>query len=148
MSDFDHLIVTTDFSDAALQGVLEGRELAVQLKAKVTLLYVVEDRLPPIVVAMSAAGRSRQLDEHRQDALESLSTYALEHLPDVDVESVVEVGVPHEVIVAEAKRREADLIVIATHGYGFVGSFIFGSTSERVMRHADCPVMVVRSSVG
>jgi nucleotide-binding universal stress UspA family protein len=54
------------------------------------------------------------------------------------------VGKPFHEIVAAAKQMEADLIVIATHGHTGFKHAIPGSTAERVVRHAPCPVLVVR----
>jgi nucleotide-binding universal stress UspA family protein len=53
-------------------------------------------------------------------------------------------GVPFDEIAKEAKAWEADLIVIATHGYTGLKHVLLGSTTERVVRHAPCPVLVVR----
>jgi nucleotide-binding universal stress UspA family protein len=47
-------------------------------------------------------------------------------------------------IVRLAKERGADLIVMATHGHGFFTHAFLGSTTDRVLRRASCPVLVVR----
>lgn len=137
MANFDHLLVTTDFSDQALPGVEAARDLAERLGSKTTLLYVVEDRMPPF------ADVETVLPEHRVKAAQSLTAYAAEHLP--GAATGVRAGSPHEEIVAAAKDMRADLIVMATHGYGHVGTIVFGSTAERVVHHAPCPVLLVRS---
>lgn len=54
------------------------------------------------------------------------------------------VGVPHEEIVKAATAEHADYIVMGTHGRGRVGRFMLGSVADRVVRHATCPVLVVR----
>jgi nucleotide-binding universal stress UspA family protein len=56
----------------------------------------------------------------------------------------VRIGVPSHEIVEAAKDEDADLIVIATHGYTGWKHFCIGSTAERVVRAAPCPVLVVR----
>jgi len=43
-----------------------------------------------------------------------------------------------------AKERDVDLIVISSHGRTGLGRIIFGSTAESVVRHASCPVLVVK----
>ena len=53
-------------------------------------------------------------------------------------------GSPHIEIVRLAEERGADLIVMATHGRGFISHAILGSTTERVVRRAPCPVLVIR----
>jgi nucleotide-binding universal stress UspA family protein len=47
-------------------------------------------------------------------------------------------------IVRLAEERQADLVVMATHGRGFISHAILGSTAERVLRRAPCPVLIVR----
>jgi nucleotide-binding universal stress UspA family protein len=53
-------------------------------------------------------------------------------------------GDPGEVIVDAARSEGADLIVLGTHGRHGVGRTVFGSVSDHVVRHAPCPVVVVR----
>jgi nucleotide-binding universal stress UspA family protein len=62
----------------------------------------------------------------------------------IGVTARVVVGTPYDRIVEMAKSENADLIVIATHGYTGLKHFYMGSTAERVVRHAPCPVLVVR----
>lgn len=145
MAGFRHILATTDFSEQAKAGVSAAVELAQSLGSRVTLLYVAEDRMPPVVVPMSDEEVRELRDSHQRHAQEELERYAGEHLGGVEVDPLVVVGRPYEQIVETARELGVDLIVMATHGYGFVGSVVFGSTAERVVRHADCPVMVVRS---
>ena len=60
------------------------------------------------------------------------------------IETSQRLGTPFEEIVKVAKEREVDLIVMATHGYTDLKHFFLGSTAERVVRLAPCPVLVVR----
>ncbi len=53
-------------------------------------------------------------------------------------------GIPHEEITATAIRVNASLIVIGTHGRTGLDRILFGSTAERVVRSAGCPVLTVR----
>ena len=53
-------------------------------------------------------------------------------------------GLPSHEIVEAAKEMDVDLIVLATHGYTGWKHFCIGSTAERVVRAAPCPVLVVR----
>jgi nucleotide-binding universal stress UspA family protein len=62
----------------------------------------------------------------------------------IKIETSHSLGTPHKEIVKVAREREVDLIVIATHGYSGLYHFLFGSTAERVVRLAPCPVLVVR----
>ena len=57
---------------------------------------------------------------------------------------LVRVGRSFHEIATAARSRKADLIIISTHGYTGVKHALLGSTTERVVRHAPCPVLVVR----
>ncbi len=53
-------------------------------------------------------------------------------------------GGPYVEIVRYAKERDIDLIVMGTHGRGFVAHMLMGSVAEKVVRRAPCPVLTVR----
>lgn len=141
MSDYRTILVTTDFSEQALAGVEEAARLGRRLGSKLVLLYVVEDRMPPV---LDATSWTAAMKEHRGIAERNLAAYADEHLAGCEHEEVVAVGHPHEAILKEASKCSAELIVMASHGYGLLGRALLGSTTERVLHDAPCPVLVVR----
>ena len=59
-------------------------------------------------------------------------------------QALVRLGQPHREITEAAKELHVDLIVLATHGYTGLKHAFLGSTAERVVRHAPCPVLTVR----
>ena len=59
------------------------------------------------------------------------------------IETLARSGIPGEEIVRASREIGADLIVIASHGWGELRAIIQGSVSERVLHHAVCPVLVV-----
>jgi nucleotide-binding universal stress UspA family protein len=61
------------------------------------------------------------------------------------IETMVVDGSPKEVIVEEAEKWDADLILIGSHGYGNVKRFMLGSVSQAVATHAPCSVQIVRA---
>lgn len=65
---------------------------------------------------------------------------------DVQIEKRMFVGSAKELIVKEAKRWNADLIIVGSHGYGFWTRAFLGSVSDAVVHHAPCSVLVVRKS--
>jgi nucleotide-binding universal stress UspA family protein len=67
-----------------------------------------------------------------------------EELQGLEVEEVITHGDAAAEIVRVAAEREVDLIVISSHGRTGFGRMIFGSTAEAVVRHARCPVLVVK----
>jgi nucleotide-binding universal stress UspA family protein len=64
--------------------------------------------------------------------------------PDLESEQLVRAGTPHDIINRVARLEEADLIIVATRGHGALKHFFIGGTAGRVVRHAPCPVLVVR----
>jgi nucleotide-binding universal stress UspA family protein len=61
-----------------------------------------------------------------------------------DVEKLVERGVPFVEIIRTSRERNADMIIIGTHGRTGIDHMLFGSTAEKVVRKAPCPVLTVR----
>jgi len=64
--------------------------------------------------------------------------------PDCPREMHVLVGDPYEKLIEIARSLTPDLIVMSTHGRGGVAHLVMGSVAEKVVRHAPCPVLVVR----
>ncbi len=148
MAEFSRILVTTDLSDQALPGVVRAASLSRLLGSEVVLLLVVEDDLPPILGLPSDSERDRILETHRERAAEALTEYAGEHLVGCQVETAAVLGVAAREIVAYAKENAVDLIVMASHGYGPIRQILLGSTTERVLHHAPCPVLVTPSRGG
>jgi nucleotide-binding universal stress UspA family protein len=144
MPTFRKLLATTDFSRQSEAGVAYAASLARRLDAVVVLLYVVEDELPPLLIGVSEDRRRSILEEHRGEAADRLLAYATEHMRGVAVRPQVRVGPPARRIVEVAGEEQVDLIVMASRGYGPLGQVLLGSTAERVLHHAPCPVLVVR----
>jgi nucleotide-binding universal stress UspA family protein len=141
------ILVTTDFSETATKAFAPARTLAEKFGAKVVLAHIEPDRLPPIVVEYAAVGVNDILRDQRKRARERLVQLSAEHFgSEADVDTIVTDGTPHVEIVRLAEQRRADLIVMATHGHGFISHAILGSTTERVVRRAPCPVFVVRDT--
>jgi nucleotide-binding universal stress UspA family protein len=139
------ILVTTDFSDTSKKAFAPARTLAEKFGAKIVLAHVEPDRLPPIVVEYAAVGVNDILRDQRKRARERLQELAGGQFgTDLEVDVVVTDGTPHVEVVRLAEQRQADLIVMATHGHGFISHAILGSTTERVLRRAPCPVFVVR----
>ncbi len=62
---------------------------------------------------------------------------------DDKVSTVIAIGDPGEQILAAAEEKDADLIVMSSHGRGAIGRFVSGSVADRVVRHAPLPVMII-----
>jgi nucleotide-binding universal stress UspA family protein len=148
MSEFARILVTTDLSAQSLPAVEKAAALARLLGSRVVLLLVVEDRLPPILGILSDQERRDILEKYRRQAAEELTGYAERYLAGCQVETAALVGVAAREIIGYAREHAIDLIVMASRGYGPVRQLLLGSTAERVLHHAPCPVLIVPSQDG
>jgi nucleotide-binding universal stress UspA family protein len=147
VSLFQTILITTDFSEVSRRAVEPAVVLAEKFGSRILVLYVVEDRLPPFVDEYTGISLEEILKAHTERARKEMDRFVEQNLPGrPNVESLVVHGMPSSEIVRVAEDRRADLLVMATHGRGFVSHALFGSTTERVLRRAPCPVLTVRGS--
>lgn len=145
MNDIRTILVTTDLSDTSKKCFAPVKMLAEKFGSRIVVVHVEEDRLPPLVIEYSAAGYEEIRQRQELHAREQLAEQVAEGLgADREVETLVVSGIPHAEIVRLAEKIRPDLIVMAPHGRGFISHALLGSTTDRVMRHAPCPVLVVR----
>ena len=138
------ILVPTDFSETSKKAVQYALRFAEQFGCEIALLYVVEPATP-MIGAPLAVEPFTDKDEF-SIAEKDLAALALESRTDGahSVSSFVRVGHAPNEITKAAKDLDVDLIIISTHGYTSWQHFCIGSTTERVVRTAPCPVLVVR----
>ena len=147
MSPFRKILVTTDFSDTSARAFGPAIDLARCFGSELVVVYVVEDQLPAYMDEFTAVPIDTILDTQTKRARESLDRFLEGVIPSgFEVDARVVHGVAHLEILRVAEETAVDLIVMATHGRGFVSHALFGSTTERVIRKASCPVMTIRGS--
>jgi nucleotide-binding universal stress UspA family protein len=121
-------------------------DIAGPLDLEVTLLRVLQP-LPPMVLEGSPYLSAEDPAARRIDAEEYLAPVAVElRNKGVRVTTAVRSGGPAEEIVAAARAAGADLIAMSTHGRGGLGRLIFGSVAEAVLREAEIPVLLMRTT--
>lgn len=121
--------------------------LASQFGATLTLLHVVEPFPTPDFAYYPLALDGDQVIRRAKERLERLAVKVDED-PKWIGRILVRIGVPYREIADVARKLKFDLIVISTHGYTGLAHVFMGSTAERVVRHAQCPVLVVRGRSG
>jgi nucleotide-binding universal stress UspA family protein len=139
-----HFLVPTDFSACAEQALDYAIRLARTLKARLTVLHVIQP-VPMAGVDMGVALPEtylRELEEAVQRNMEEALTRVT--AAGLTAERVVLYGVPFQEIVEAAKARQVDLIVMGTHGHTGLMYVFLGSVAEKVVRLAPCSVLVVR----
>lgn len=139
------ILVPLDFSIHALKALRYATAFARQFQAALIFLHVTEPVVYPADFGYAPLPMN-ELEEHFQrDARERLEALAAEQVAaGLPTETIMRIGKPYQEIAAAAQELQADLIVITTHGYAGLTHVVLGSTAERVVRHALCPVFVVR----
>jgi nucleotide-binding universal stress UspA family protein len=142
MAERSTVLVATDLSEPAVNALKKGVEVAQRLGAELIVTFVVDDRLPPMVLAHTS-DPVELLERHRQHATKALDEHIAQHLAGRPVEALVRVGTAHQQIVKLAQERQVEMIILGMHGHGYLAHALAGSTAERVLHHAPCPVLVV-----
>ena len=142
ITDLKEVLVPIDFSDCSKHALRYALAFAQQFDARITLLSVVIDSHTSFDFAN--AEYIANMDERKKKYVNELTKLAKKELGELRYKVVVRTGRPYEEIALAARDLDSDLIVISTHGtMGMIRAEI-GSTAERVVRYAPCPVLVVR----
>jgi len=146
MKRFKHILATTDLSPESFAAVQYAAHLAEGQGARLTILHVPQtttllftDFAPPV----DLLSLDRSIETAARETLEG---WVRRHMKNAKAPAriVIRAGVTHEVVCKAAEEAGANLIVMATHGRRGLGHVILGSVTERVLREAPCPVLVVR----
>jgi universal stress protein A len=137
------ILVPLDFSGDSEKALSYAAALARQFGAKISLLHV----RPTLYYAgeMGVIPEVIPSSESVEKFRTHLDEIGRNRVPEGVVDHVlVRDGTPFDEICSAAREEQSDLIVIATHGYTGLKHVFLGSTAERVVRHAPCPVLIVR----
>jgi universal stress protein A len=140
--DIKRIIVPTDFSDESKKAFPYATALARKFGATITLLYVVPTHLALNIEQLGVVLEEERLMERARKELPRFRQAELD--PRIQVSTMVRDGGPAHEICRAAEIGSSDLIVISTHGHTGFKRFMLGSVTARVLRHAPCPVLVVR----
>jgi nucleotide-binding universal stress UspA family protein len=144
--DYQSILVPIDFSEHSKNTVQHATRLASNCGATVILLHVYQT---PPVVAVHSRGASLKISEltsTENEAREKLAKAENELLQrGVDVIALLRTGSAFQQIAEVACQMNVDLIVIGSHGKSRIKHVVLGSTAEKVVQHAPCPVLVVKT---
>lgn len=147
---FKHILLPTDGSKLADRAIVRGIALARSLKARLTLLTVVpEFRMiadESFAVPMSAELKSRYEKEAKARAAKKLAAVR-QKMTKAGIKSdavVIASDLPYQQIIATARKRKCDLVVMASHGRRGLTGLLLGSETVKVLTHSKIPVLVVR----
>jgi len=142
---FTRILCPIDFSPASQQAFGFALDLASQSNGAVTVMHVLEWMADDAAAPYGPFNVPAHRGHLEADADARLRTLAdSEPHPWCDVTSVVAMGRSSREILAQASTSSANLIVMGSHGRGGMGAAFFGSTTQQVVRAAECPVLVVR----
>jgi len=140
------ILVPTDFSEPAKEGFQKACRIAEHFGAELLVLHV-NPRVPIVPAGHGAVtfNVAEYQEEVRQIAKRNLEEFIVsQQRGALSVTPFIREGEVAEEIVRTAEENNADLIVIATHGYSGWKKFILGSVTEKVVRIATMPVLTIR----
>lgn len=138
------ILVGCDFSPNSSSALHYARSLAQEFESELHLMHVLEPS-----VYQNLSKQTESLAEELQHALyDGLQQRLSELVPEeeyswCEVRTALGVGRPHEELIHYVEERDIDLIVLGIRGHGLVEKLLVGSTTDRVLRKAPCPVLSV-----
>lgn len=144
---FHKILVPVDFSECSQAALTAAIELARRDGAALEVVHVHE---PPyavghVTVQVPGMGEVAMVDYMESQARKLLDEALAERpLTDLAITRTLLAGLPEKVIVEHARAGGHDLLVMGTHGRRGFSRFLMGSVTERVLRSATTPVLVVR----
>lgn len=144
------ILVPTDLSEHATQAFMHAAAVAQWSGAELIVVHVVEKFMDHSLLYSDVWPFQKPVNQYYHELEDRTARRLDKKLRKLIGESlplrvIVTTGSPSPEIVATAEREEVDIIVIATHGRGGLAQALLGSTTERVLRKANCPVLVIRS---
>ena len=143
------ILVPTDFSEDSNLAFRMALSIAVTYQARIFLLHVISNTIQQGLAdyCLDQSMLDRVLNESIVFANEKLQEVMDKNQQSGNIKVIPDVrkGQPSEEILQEAAERKIDLIVIASHGKTGLQKYFIGSVTEKVMKEAKCPVLLIRS---
>lgn len=140
---YDNILLPTDGSEGTEGAVAHAFDLAKTYDATVHTLYVIDlKEVNAIEHTFDTTEYTAEFRSEGESVLEDLEARAED--AGIEINTVLEEGVPHEVILEYSDDEEMDLIVMGTHGRTGLDRYLVGSVTEKVVRLSDVPVLTTR----
>lgn len=145
MKPFEKILIAIDFSESSDYAFDYALALARQFQAELTVMHVINEPVdlrgfyvPHISFEQLEKeieeGAEKMMEKFCQDKMADFGSYT----------TAIVTGIPYEEIIRKAEETGTSLVVLGTHGRTGIDHLIFGSTAERVVRSAACPVLTIR----
>lgn len=145
MKNFTKVLFATDFSENSEHAFDYAFSMAKKYGARLLIIHVINEPVDLrgfYVPHISFENLEKEIEE---GALKMMEKFCRDNVKDYNnYETIIIAGTPDKEIVKKATSEEVSLIVMGTHGRRGIDHFLFGSTAERVVGNASCPVMTVR----
>ncbi len=139
------ILVPQDFSEYSLHALKYAVTFAELFKSELIILHIVEPIVYPADFSFGQVSIPAMEEEIRKHSEEQLNELVEREIPaGIKATPMIRVGKPFIEIVEVAKGENADLIVISSHGRTGMDHVLFGSTADKVVRKAPCPVLTIR----
>ena len=133
---FRRILVTTDFSEGTADALAYAFSVAQENDSEVTLLHVLHD------ISADVAGKYQDsLIDGIRKQLEGLVPAGARNW--CEIVTRVETGIPYRIILRTLEDEKVDLLIMNVHGKDMLDRALLGSTAERIVRAASCPVMMI-----
>ena len=139
---FERILLAVDGSDHGYHAAQVAADLARAMKSERLRIVISYDRIPPF---LGEPNLQQAIDARLSESQEVLKK-VVEIVGDVPAEIHTELieGDAAEAIIEVAKTRDSSVIVMGSRGLGRLAGLVLGSTSQKVVSHAPCPVLIVR----
>lgn len=145
MPNFDKILFATDFSESSDHAFEYAITLAKQFNSRLTILHVINEPVDLrgfYVPHVSFENLEKEIEE---GARKMMARFCEERISGfTNYQTAIVTGLPWEEILKRAESDHSSCIVLGTQGRSGIDHLLFGSTAERVVRRALCPVVTVR----
>ena len=143
--EFKRILCGTDFTEDSYHALAWALRFAKLTDGELIVAHFVHVPSGDVYTTGEWPRTFKEAESRAKEMLADLHANRLEGYP--KTEMVVDIGSPAELLLRLAKDRHVDVLVTATHGRSELADLIMGSTAEKLIRHAPCPVFVVRHGV-
>lgn len=148
MKPFGKILTAIDFSENSEYAFDYALTLAKQFNAELTILHVINEPVDLRGFYVPHISFEQLEKEIEEGANKMMEKFCVSRMADFsNYQTTIVSGIPYEEIIRKAEEIGASLIVVGTHGRTGLDHIIFGSTAERVVRSASCPVLTIRLPV-
>ncbi len=144
------ILITTDGSDFSKAAIEKCCQMVVNPENTAIKIVSVYEMTFPLDVFPTPTDFTEKLETSAREQAESFAEQAEAMIrrffpnSNIDLTTQIAVGAPEQILIEEAKEWNADLVVVGSHGRGFWGRMLLGSTTDALVHHAPCSVLVVR----